>query len=162
MFERRNIISILIGVMTLAAIVVAALYWYGLRATVTPESPEVETTTISEEPVKTDFGVKAPTDFPTDIPIEEGVKAEQSYSLNYVGQKQLTIVFLSAKTVKENYARYADYFAKAGWSVSNTYESPKLSSLYGTKGSDDLNVTISEKSSDAAVKSQVSISVLKK
>lgn len=159
--ERKNIIAILIGVMALAMIVVAGIYVY--YPEVAPiESPEVETITVSEEPVKTDFGTSVPTDFPTNIPIEEGVKAEQSYSLNYAGQKQLTIVFASAKTVKENYALYTDFLAKEGWTVSNKYESPKLSSLYGIKGSDDINVTISEKSTDASAKSQVSISVLKK
>lgn len=119
-------------------------------------------TTVTQEPTRTDFGTGVPADFPADIPIEEGVKAEQSYSLNYVGQKQLTIVFISTKTVKENYAFYADFLAKQGWNVSNKFESPKLSSLYGTKESNDINVTISEKKLDASVKSQVSISFLKK
>ncbi|TSC54974.1 MAG: hypothetical protein LiPW30_440 [Parcubacteria group bacterium LiPW_30] len=119
-------------------------------------------TTVTQEPVRTDFGSNVPADFPADIPIEEGVKTEQSYSLNYVGQKQLTIVFISTKTVKENYAFYADFLAKQGWNVSNKFESPKLSSLYGTKESNDINVTISEKKLDASVKSQVSISFLKK
>ena len=64
--------------------------------------------------------------------------------------------------MKENYAFYADFLAKQGWNVSNKFESPKLSSLYGTKESNDINVTISEKKLDASVKSQVSISFLKK
>ena len=161
MLERRVMVDILIGVMALAAVVVVSVFLYAPK-TGPQGSSEVETAPGSQEPTRTDFGTSAPADFPADIPIEEGVKAEQSYSLNYAGQKQLTIVFLSAKTVEENYALYADFLAAQGWVVSNKYESPKLSSLYGTKDSSDINVTISEKKSGTSLKSQVSISVLKK
>lgn len=123
---------------------------------------QTSTTTQSTEPQLTDFATKMPTDFPTDIPVEKGIKFEQSYSLNYVGQKQLTIVFLSAKTVKENYTLYADFLKKQDWVIFNKYESIKLSSLYGTKNKEDINVTISANTSNAYAKSQVSISILKK
>lgn len=163
MLERKNTIDILIGVMALAAIIlmVSAFYAYKDSNPASPASSE-GSATVSQEPAKTDFGTDVPADFPTNIPLEKGVTVEQSYSLNYVGQKQLTIVFLSAKTVKENYALYESFLAKEGWTVSNKYESSKLSSLYGTKESNEMNVTISEKSSSAPVKSQVSISILKR
>jgi len=121
-----------------------------------------QTVTPTQEPQKIEFGTKIPTDFPTDIPVEQGVTVEQSYSLNYVGQKQLTIVFPSSKTVEENYALYADFLKNKNWNISNKYESMKVSSLYGTKESNDINVTISDNTSNPSVKSQVSISVLKK
>lgn len=159
MLERKNTIDILIGVMALAAIILMVSAFYAYKDS-NPASQD--TTVVSEETQKTDFGTETPADFPTNIPLEKGVTVEQSYSLNYVGQKQLTIVFLSAKTVKENYALYESFLAKEGWTVSNAYESSKLSSLYGTKESNEMNVTISEKSSSAPVKSQVSISVLKR
>lgn len=120
------------------------------------------TATPAVVPQKTEFGTALPTDFPTDIPIEKGIKVNQSYRLDYVGQQQLTVVFLSTKTVKENYTLYSDFLKKQSWTISNKYESPKLYSLYGTKGSNDINVTISADSSTASTKSQVSISVLKK
>lgn len=137
-------------------------YTTSLVSTNTGLNATTSFTGVSTEPQKTDFGVSVPTDFPTDIPIENGAKVEQSYSLNYVGQKQLTIVILSVKTVNENYSLYADFLKLNGWNVSNKYESPKLSSLYGTKENNDINVTISENSSASSVKSQVSISILKK
>jgi len=161
MLERKNIIDILIGAMTVAAIILSALFLYIQKPSNPSPVPSGDAAAVSQEPTKTDFGTETPADFPTDIPIEKGVTVEQSYSLNYVGQKQLTIVFASTKNVKENYALYTDFLATNGWVVANTYESPKLSSLYGTKGSNDMNVTISEKRS-SGVKSQVSISVLKK
>lgn len=127
-----------------------------------PSQSVAEIEQVVQEPQKTDFGINMPTDFPADIPVENGVKVEQSYSLNYAGQKQLTIVFLSTKTVKENYALYAGFLKEQNWTISNKYESVKLSSLYGTKESNDINVTISEGATAQAVKSQVSISILKK
>jgi len=116
----------------------------------------------TREPEKTDFDTSVPTDFPTDIPLENGAKVEQSYGLNYVGQKQLTMVFLSTKTVKENYSLYADFLKKQNRNVLNTYDSLAVSSLYSTKETNDINITISENTSSASIKSQVSISVLKK
>ena len=62
----------------------------------------------------------------------------------------------------ENYALYTDFLKKENWTVSNKYENSKVSSLYATKESNDINVTISENTSAISTKSQVSISVLKK
>lgn len=154
MLKRKKIRDILIGVMTIAMVVVGSFAFQMYRSS----------TVQSQEPQRTDFGASVPTDFPTDIPIEKGVRVEQSYGLSYAGQKQLTIVFLSAKTVKENYVLYANFLKKQNWSISNTYESTKISSLYGTKESNDINITMSDNSSGMSIsmKSQVSISILKK
>lgn len=158
--DYRKLAIIGISIAVVVGIVVFAVYKQKGRQGATPVAEKITTTTT--EPKRTDFGTKIPTDFPTDIPVENGVKVEQSYSLNYVGQKQLTIVFQSTKTVKENYALYTDFLNKHNWSISNKYESAKVSSLYGTKGNNDINVTISENTSGTFIKSQVSISVLKK
>jgi hypothetical protein len=160
--ERKKIIDVLIGVMAVAMITSVVFYLSEGSKYVSLVSTKVQLGVTSQEPQKTDFGTSTPTDFPTDIPIEKGVKVEQSYGLNYVGQKQLTIVFLSAKTVKENYSLYSNFLTKQGWSVSNKYESANVSSLYGTKESNDINITIVAETSSPAIRSQVSISVLKK
>lgn len=155
----RNILLVIASVVVLIAISFI-MYKQSENKIVQPLAGQVAEK--QNEPKRTDFGTKIPTDFPTDIPIEKGVKVEQSYSLNYVGQKQLTIVFLSTKTVKENYAIYADFLKKQNWSISNKYESTKISSLYSIKDSNEINITISNNTSAASTKSQVSISVLKK
>lgn len=116
----------------------------------------------STEPIKIDFGTSTPSDFPNDIPLENGAKVEQSFSLNYSKEKQLTMVFLSTKTVKENYDTYSSLLKKQNWTISNKLESKKLSSLYGLKEGNEINVTISENTSTSSIKSQVSVSVLKK
>jgi len=158
--KHKKMIFVMIGVIVITDIIFLFIYKKDLIGTLSVFKKNITTTT--QEPIRTDFGISMPADFPADILIEEGVKAEQSYSLNYAEQKQLTIIFASAKTVKENYTLYADFLTKQGWGVPNKYESPKLSSLYGTKESNDINVTISEKKSGTSLKSQVSISILKK
>jgi hypothetical protein len=96
----------------------------------------------SPEPTKTEFADRFPTDFPSDIPVEKDAKFTQSYILDYPGQKQLSIVFPSVKTVKENYALYTDYAKKEGWTIINTEDQENLSFLYATKENMDINVTI--------------------
>lgn len=154
--EHKKLIAVLIGAMTLTAIVIcSAFYIYSHQ-----KFAEPQTVAAQPEPVKTDFGTTIAPDFPTNIPIEKGAVVNQSYSLDYAGQKQLTIVFPSTKTIAANYVLYTAFLKTDGWTVSNTYESANLSSLYASKGTNDINVTISE--GTAPAKSQVSISVLKK
>lgn len=98
--------------------------------------------TSSPEPTKTEFAERFPTDFPADIPVEKDVKFTQSYTLDYPGQKQLTVVFDSAKTIKENYTFYQDFLEKNDWNVINSSEDGEISFLYATKESMDMNVTI--------------------
>ncbi len=116
------------------------------------------------EAEKLDYGTTTPSGFPSDIPVEEGAELEESYDLNYDGQRQLTITFPSTKTVEENYALYEDFLLKNSWDISNKYTEQKIASLYGTKWDIDLsyetNVTIIESIGATSTKSQVSISVL--
>lgn len=158
--DRNRTRDVLIGAMTVAMIVLSAAFYKDFSGSLFVSSRVG--TEATNEPQKTDFGTALPTDFPTDIPIEKGVTVEESYSLDYAGQKQLTITFLSAKTVKENYALYQSFLKSQKWTISNTYASTTLSSLYGTKGSNDINVTISKNTSRTSIQSQVSISVLNK
>lgn len=160
---KQHRIRILIGAVVVAMITMSVVFYIQKNSkSVLQISPKEQTAATQSEPKKIDFGTNVPVDFPTNIPIEKGAQVEQSYGLNYFGQKQLTIVFLSTKTVKENYSLYASFLKNQDWHIVNTYESAKLSSLYGTKESNDINVTISENTSTTSVKSQISISVLKK
>ena len=106
-----------------------------------------------------DFGAKVPEDFPTNIPLESGVMMTQSYRLDYPGQKQLTVTFLSQETVKKNFGLYAKFLQKDQWAISNAHESKILSFLYATKDTNEMNITVSAVEDSG---SQVSISVLKK
>ncbi len=108
---------------------------------------------------RTDFGAVAPADFPTAIPLETGIMMSQSYSMDYPDQKQLTAVFTSKDEMKKNYDKYADVLKQDQWTISNTYEGERVSSLYATKEKNEINVTVS---AGAVGGSEVSVSVLKK
>ncbi len=150
--------EIVVGLVVLLLVILAVyFYLYPLSKT----DPLAVTPVSIPEPVKTDFGTKAPPDFPTNIPLEKEATINQSYALGYTGQKQLTIVFSSAKTIKQNYDLYAAFLKKDAWRVTNNYESATVSSLYGIKGNNEINITISNGTA-TTTKSQVNISVLKK
>lgn len=134
---------------------------YGFYYLSSKNSGTLVTETIEEvgsqkpfEPLRTEFGADLPTNFPTSIPIEEGALNEQSYSLAYPGQKQLTIVFPSTKTVNENYLLYIDFLTTDMWTVVSSYENDSIATLYAMKDNNDINITITAE--------QVSISVLKR
>lgn len=111
------------------------------------------------EPIKTEFGTSIPHNFIADIPLEEGVVFEQSYSLEYPEQEQLSVVFFSSKAVSDNYVVYKDFLSEQNWMVLNTHEGEEVSSLYAVKEDTIINVTIG---SSIDAQSEVSISVLKK
>lgn len=161
---------ILFGILVLILAVVVLLgsfYYFNKQKSSIELSPLIVKTTQenlkSEEGAninKIDFGNKIPLDFPQNIPLELGAKIEQSYGLDYQSQKQLTIVFLSDKTVKQNYGIYADFLKKEKWNVVNDFQSEKLSTLYASKEKQDINITIFF--DEAVKKAKVSISVLNK
>jgi len=95
-----------------------------------------------------------PPDFPSNIPIENGSKMTQGDSKDYGDQKQLTIVFNTAKTIEQNFTLYSDFLGGDGWSMRNKYKDKNIASLYGTKQGSNINITISTE--------QVSIAILKK
>ncbi len=127
-------------------------------ATVTPP-PVIPD--VAELP-KVALGETLKTDLPTNLPLIQEATLDQSYRLDYPDQKQSTGVFLSEKTVKENYALYEAFLNKEGWTIINNYESDTLSSLYALKENDALNITISRLEGDTPKQSEVSVSILKK
>ena len=163
--DYKKTILVVLSIIVLAALGLFGISYQGGDDNAPPLA-KVEILRQTPEPKKTDFGTTIPSGFPTNIPLEKGLKTEQSYLLDYTGQKQLTIVFLSTKTVAENYALYTNFLKKENWKVGNKYEGEKLSFLYGTYGEGevhDINVTISEHTqASSSAESKVSISVLKK
>ncbi len=123
--------------------------------------PPQVTNDVAELP-KVALGETLKTDLPTDLPLIQEATLDQSYRLDYPDQKQSTGVFLSEKTVKENYALYEAFLNKEGWTIINNYESDTLSALYALKENDALNITISRTEGDAPKQSEVSVSILKK
>ncbi len=157
--QRTKVAVFLFAVILTIGVVAFTYFRSSYQAPVSMVEPVVVVEGIVDEPPRTDFGTKTPDDFPTNIPLESGIMMNQSYSLDYPGQKQLTAVFASKETVKKNYDLYRDFFQKEGWIVSNKYESGKLASLYALKDQNEMNVTVGASEANG---SEVSISVLKK
>ncbi len=129
---------------------------------VAPEATDISSPRNYPEPQRTDFGMNLPVGFPIDIPIEKDVQFTQSYSLDYPGQRQLSIVFLSTKTVKENFDLYKNYAEKDGWNTSSNGEKLEIAFVYATKERMEMNVMVNKDTSTPVSKSQVSISILRK
>ncbi len=141
--------------------------WYKSESAIVLSKPVSEQLIVSapvsnEEPIKTDFGIKLPDGFPSDIPIEQGVGIRQGYALDYGIKKQYTVVFLSLKTVTENRLLYEAYLDKNGWGILNKQDDDVLVALYATKAQDDISVTVIGDMDGMSTESQVSISILKK
>ncbi len=169
LLQRGPVMTVILFVFVIG-IVISDIYFYLTlsRNGTPPPPPDVVTESVSTstpiDSAQIDAEKTVPKGFPSEIPIEEGAKLEESYDLNYDGQRQLTIVFPSTKTVKENYALYEDFLLTKGWNISNKYTGKGVSALYGTKGdidlSHDINITIIESVVGTSTKSQVSVSVL--
>jgi hypothetical protein len=103
--------------------------------------------------------VRVPANFPAEVAIEDGAVLEQGYTLASAEHEQNTVVFVSQKTVKENYEAYKAQLEKDFWIIVNGNESETISSLYALRRNDEINVTIvpGERSG-----SEVSISVVTK
>ncbi len=117
---------------------------------------------VVKEIKKTDFGTSVPSDFSSVIITDKGTKIDQSYSLDFAGHNQLTIVVLSTKIIKENYTLYADFFEKQNWVILRKYENSEMYSFYATKNGDNVNVEIIKNMSDASFPSKITVTLFKK
>ena len=85
---------------------------------------------------------KLPDSFPTDIPLESGAKVEQNYNASVSGKIQATRIFVSAKSLSENFTLYKTWLTKNGWKIDATLDQPSLKVLVASKGSEMINITI--------------------
>lgn len=112
---------------------------------------------IEIEPQKTEYGTVAPQDFPQDFLSEVNTPLEQSYVLEYPGQRQSTIVFVSEKSITDIQKIYTDYFVNNQWVIMNNSVDIDSVAFYAKKGTDEINLVVSRR--DAVT--QVSMSVVK-
>jgi hypothetical protein len=122
------------------------------------EKSVTATSTLSISPSKKEHLPSLPPSFPSTIPVEKNLTLSQSYELNYEKQKQSTVVFISSKTVAQNYTLYLSTLKQQGWVIAKEYSKPNVSFIYARKDGDEINVTVSEGVSSG---SEVSISILK-
>jgi flagellar basal body-associated protein FliL len=157
--DAKLIIAIAVIVLVVVGIIFALL-----GKSNSPEASPVDTVPIvSAEPEREDFGTNPPQEVASTVEVPAGVVATQSYSLKYTDQTQNTYVFDSPFSIQANFDKYEAELKDQSWTIVNQYKSEVVSSLYGTKDTKEINITISasEKVSPDSV-SQVSISVVNK
>jgi len=99
--------------------------------------PQTMVTEVSEN--------TAPEFFPKDMPSESGATVVKNYNTTTPDGRQLgTRVYVTAKTVDENYKIFQTYFEKAGWTVTAApaVKGSDSKTLLATKGSMQAQVTI--------------------
>lgn len=113
--------------------------------------------TESIEPLRTELGTVAPSDLPQDLFIGEGAPLEQSYTLDYPGQKQSTVVFGSEKTITETQDIYTNYLVSNQWMISSNSVDQNTVAFYAKKENTAINIVAVSRDG----KTQVSISMLR-
>lgn len=85
------------------------------------------------------------TGFPREMILEEGIVANESYSINYSNQNvdQPVVTYTSALTLEENIDLYGAYLRGNSWNITHeatTAEAP-VTYFYATKDNRSLNLT---------------------
>lgn len=132
------------GVLAIIAIVVVSIN--RTNPTINPQL--TQTNELKQDIVKTEIDLAtAPDKFPDSVPIESGVKIIQNYSATAInGTYQATRVFETNKTLDENLKIYTDYLKKNGWTISDTINQLTYKAVFGTKGTQQLQVTLNQHS----------------
>ncbi len=102
-----------------------------------PQLPQVEKTNV-------DFS-ELPEKFPTDIPMEAGVRITQNYnSLTPEGQFQATRVFETSKSLDATIKVYTDFLNNNDWKITATLDQPNLKMVMGSKDGASIQVTVNQ------------------
>jgi|SRR3989344_76235 len=89
--------------------------------------------------------LSVPKGFPQDIPMEKGGILESAIS-NYPDQnaRQLSVSYISSKTVTQKYAEYKNYMVSSGYEIKEGGSvSSSVRAIFGTKSDVNFSVAIS-------------------
>lgn len=139
------------NILIIVSLIIVSAGAYFFYSNTTPQA-----LTESIEPSRINFGTVAPSDLPQDLFIGEGVPLEQSYTLDYPGQKQSTVVFESVKTITEIQELYTKYLVDHQWMITSNSVDQGMVAFYAKKESADINIVAVSREG----KTQVSISML--
>ena len=97
-----------------------------------------------------------PKGLPSSLPLEQGATVLQNFDLKdpATGKTQSTRIYVSKKTVDENWAVYQKYAADNGFAITSMVDQPAIKSFDAEKSGARLNVIIAKDS-----KGQVTVSV---
>ena len=103
-----------------------------------------QATVIVENTPVINGAISAPAGFPQDIPLETGNLTE-SATTQYPREnaRQLSLSYLSLKTIAQKYAEYKNYMEQTGYQVTEGSTSPSLKTIWGVKENVNLTVVVS-------------------
>ncbi len=142
-----------IAVIVLLVVILLVWLWYsqrsGRQTAQTPKQTQTAGATIPQPlavqttPVPNN---KLPDGFPADIPLEKGAQITQNYTAQAGGVSQATRVWVTGKTLDQNFQIYQSFFSnsKNGWTIQNTVNQPNLKSITASKGKVQAIVNINE------------------
>ena|SRR3989344_5798696 len=88
---------------------------------------------------------ETPAGFPVETPIEEGAVIVQNYEADAPdGRHQATRVFISTKTVSQNYQIYSQFLSQNGWEISSQSQEKNHATLFAAKDGTNLSISISK------------------
>lgn len=139
----KTITSIIIIIVILIIGYILIAKYQGLKPNELSNSND-KSTVLIENTALVDGKLLAPQGFPAGFPIEEGNVLE-SATAKYPdqGAKQLSVSYLSSKTVAEKYAEYKAYMTKEGYEITEGDSDSAVRTLFGTKVDVNLSVVMS-------------------
>jgi len=155
MFNFHDKFARAIGIVIVAIIIVAGVFWF-LKLRIDNGNQEAQPTPVNKiENFDTD---EKPSQFPADLPMESGAKIISNYNATSPeGRLQATQVFESSQSVADNFDLYKSYLSKNGWEIlSQNSSNANLRLLIGQNSTGVLNVTIHR--GDSATTSVVDLS----
>lgn len=145
-FKQKPVVIILIALAVFVIVVLVAKY-SGLKGSnnkpVKNNQSEVKHNPAEDYKLTSVDSKKLPDLMPANIPFETGAVVQQNFQgVNDVtGERQATRVFVSAKTLQENYDSYKNYLEKNGWSLGQTYNAAEIKIISATKDKASLVVS---------------------
>ena len=138
--SKKALLIVVIGVV----LIVGGGYWF---ANLRERTSELEdgTKVVSAPRGKVISG------FPEEFLIETAA-VEESYRLQYEsGVHQPVLVYASTRSFEENLDAFRDRLSQGGWIIIKEDTSAPVGSLYGRKGQEDVNVTVTAKEEGVGV-----------
>lgn len=91
---------------------------------------------------------QVPPGLPNNLPWEKGAVVLQNFTVKdpVTGKTQSTRVYVSAKTLDNNFTIYQNYLQQNGWTVVSSINQPTVKNLSAAKAGARLDITIAKDS----------------